>query len=334
MGHEEWDHADFTDGESQLGKRVPFGVVGVPGTVRLSDNRTMVEWQLQPVRFRRPQPSMFNGFLRLAKSSPEDIAKFARSWGILSAPGGKPCCYMSSKGSEAISTWRYFSVRATHVLNIAARLKDGRPGSDDDWRGLGVCDDVREDDVRRGLDLSKVHGLGMLQQPPKDQPRKRRLESEASSIAFEVNEWMTLGQVQLKLLDVSRDDWQLAVQYGREGFIGGFLFSAIALQLALTVGGAGGLYLCSGCRFLYIRDKDDKDPGRGRRNFCESCRDEGVDRKINDQLRRERMVKARELARRGLSVEQISQKVGSRLETISRWINGVERKENEQTRAE
>ena len=151
-------------------------------------------------------------------------------------------------------------------------------------------------------------------------PRNKLLKRAVVTLADGVNRWLRQGDAHLALQPAQNDSrWELGIQYGENTFVG-FLYSAIALQLALTVGGADSLYVCSSCCLPYIREVNDKDPGQGRDNFCEDCRRSGAPLKFADKRRRERMAAARTLADQGLEPAEIAATIGARPQSVLRWI--------------
>ena len=192
---------------------------------------------------------MLNGFVRLWKrseQSAEPILRYARKWGILRLDDqGQPCGvkgpFRPQVGAESIAAWKHISHRAFAVLNIAAELRDGKPGSKDDW---GV------------LAAEEFDCWGSTGFPADDDgnPVINISEHEARmGIEFELNNWLELGSVSLA---VEWSDWlfpggghlrkpahwQLQINYDD------CLFSAMALHLVTTVA-RGDLFICSGCHF-------------------------------------------------------------------------------------
>src|ERR1019366_7449547 len=126
MINEKLQLAGYTDANGNLGRPVPSGQILVPGQVRVEGDA--IHWELAGhAKFREPSRSMLNEFIGLHQAdSPEVILRFARQWGVLALTGGKaprPCGEAMPEGIEPIEAWRYFSRRASAVLNIAAALK-------------------------------------------------------------------------------------------------------------------------------------------------------------------------------------------------------------------
>jgi len=136
--------------------------------------------------------------------------------------------------------------------------------------------------------------------------------TEREALFLEVNYfWLSIGEVGFHLNPIA-GGWRLAVSCGY-----GCVFSAIALQLALTLVHAESLYTCSGCGMPYIRTK--KAPQPGQANFCDACGAQEALRQA-DLRRRERMAEARRLNAAGSSIKEIADQLGTKAATIRGWL--------------
>jgi hypothetical protein len=106
--------------------------------------------------------------------------------------------------------------------------------------------------------------------------------------------------------------WELQIDYR------GFLFSAIALQLALVVAEADSLYVCSGCSKPYTRDKRRPKPGSD--NYCEMCEAGGVAKRRAVDRYREKKVEAARLFAGGMPVAEIAAKLGATEVQVQKWF--------------
>jgi hypothetical protein len=79
----------------------------------------------------RPHRSMLDRFLRLATAAPDQVERFAAEFGLLSSYDGS-----AAEGSELLSAWRERSLEARSLLDVAAKLRTGRPVTAEDWDGF------------------------------------------------------------------------------------------------------------------------------------------------------------------------------------------------------
>jgi len=131
---------------------------------------------------------------------------------------------------EPLETWRFFSKQACALLDIAAKVHCGKPGTADDW-GLvlkGRFPGHAESDALR---LTKVFLVEAL------------------------NIWLDLGAISLDVVDIK----------GRTRRTGADLFGSIALQLMLAATRQAGLALCAACGEEYPPTRR---PSEGRQNYC------------------------------------------------------------------
>ena len=266
-----------------------------------------------------PREGLLEEFVRLGDEPAENIARYARRWGVLKIcachlpythnpvrPWNRmgpmvtwcnPLGFHEGRRSdgqwwEPIDAWRRWSRQARSILKIIGTLRDGCLPDKDDWQVV-------------------YSHSGAPRQAPWWK-RRDGVEFERQKIAEIVNEWLILGDVRPVL---HWETWQskpAVVKMNQPG-----LFPAIAYQLALALSTRRAVSICSGCGFGYFPKKASSP---GRRSFCEDCCDMGVHQKLALKDLRARKARAKELYQRGFEPSEIVKKVGSRESTIRRWI--------------
>lgn len=251
--------------------RIPHPAVRIPAKVEVSGETLVWEYAAESSEYRTPSDAAVIAFSKLADAPPDQVAKFAARYGVLSAvqikqeyqrdsdirlsdgsiwrPGSDLAYVFDSKlqGSEPLLLWRFLARRLRALLRINSALK-GRSrtplpaiGTEEDWLVLGLKGQPFFDDVRDAQFF----------------------------LCQETNEWLGSGSVRLRLgiteWSRTRTDWKLEVDY--DGLLG-----AIAYRLMLMVIGEANLYACYGCGQPYIRLK--RAPRPGQENFCDDC--EGI----------------------------------------------------------
>jgi predicted RNA-binding Zn-ribbon protein involved in translation (DUF1610 family) len=218
------------------------------------------------------------------------------------------------KRSEPLDAWKYFSHRAFATLAIAASLKQGKRASPSDWEFLDGLDGrigseaLRDLGDRRGL-LELYARVGCPYSAGWDLDKERRW------LVREIMLWLEIGRPGYA---VSEQSWKLEVDYN------GCLFTAIALQLALTVTGERNLFTCSGCGQPSVRQS--KAPKQGQDNYCAQCGPHAALRAANARVRVKR-AEARRMRAAGMAMREIAEKLNVRstkrstaLRTVRRWI--------------
>lgn len=330
MSQEDWELAELTDEDGGLGRPVPSGKIFIPGRVELKGDS--IEWGVAssalvpdsgPARTREVSRVLLNQFVGLWNKSPREILRFAKEWGVLVLKGDKevrPCGEGVSCGREPLAAWRYYSRRACAVLNIAAALRKDPPqlGSLDDWNEIAV-DRKKPEALHLGMGRHAYTPFGMgFGSMPEARPQYSltAIDGAREAIASEVQLWMTfwkddrLHGVSDFRIDWDGRRWNLKVDYH------GFLFAAIALQLALVLADADSLYSCSGCGRPYIRDK--KRPKPGCDNYCENCK--GISKRKAVETYREKKARACQLRSDGMSPEEIATELNTTSAKVKAWI--------------
>jgi len=163
----------------------------------------------------------------------------------------RPCQPLGQENNQfwtPLEAWRYFSRRMRVILDIAARLHEGRSGEKGRW-----------DSLFKGATFQ------FPEYPLKWMSRSKLLEGERALLGWKVAEILELGGVHPSFFWVDESP--------RLTLASGDLFGALALELALAVGRMDSLAACSGCGMTYMPGKRRRG---GRRNYCESCQKRGV----------------------------------------------------------
>jgi hypothetical protein len=336
-----WDEAGFTDIHSgRLGRMVPSGHVIVPASVEL-DGHFLV-WQYWgahgPPKTYIPSGDVLNGFVRLWKGTPSDetirpeidrddtptqreekyeayrktlearlpaardrTLKFARKYGVLMLDEkGDLASHWVGEGVGPLLKWWRISRKACAFLNVAAALNIGRVGDSEDW---SFIDPSVGPEFPRSPNPYISHGVAAARQ---------RFE-------YRFKDWLTFARITFGLTSMPKPTqgsaWRTEIHYG------GRVFSAIVLQLLLTLVNADGLYFCSGCALPYLRPKTRKKPNRGEANFCGTC-GKGNKEALRqaDRRRREKMAEARRLHAEGAALKEIAQRLETTTDSVRRWI--------------
>lgn len=323
MSTRDWELGGLTDINGHLGKPVPSGKVLVPGKIELADNA--LHWELAgPARFQEISRSTLNEFVKLWDQESLAILKFAKKWGVLAMrTTGKdsvlyrPCGEAMTAGSDPIHAWRYYSQRAHAVLNIAAALRQDKLGDLGDWSMIAAIDDKPES--YNAATARHNYGLGWYLFP-QPMPGRNILEQGRQVVAREVASWLAFWRRDRMeaLSDFTLEwsprsaRWELKVDYH------GFLFAALALQLALSIAGADSLYTCTGCGAPYVREV--KRPKPGTANYCPQCSAKGIAQRRAVDAYREKKAEAARFHAAGMAADDIAQKLGAPISRVKRWL--------------
>jgi hypothetical protein len=223
---------------------------------------------------------MLEDFLRLHDVGDEKILIYAQEWGVLGLcvhelpcshsqylyglqHGVRPCTPVlapwpseaakseeienarSFRFRERLSAWRTWSKRARCLLNIGARLNQGKLAKVEDWQAL--------------KDLSDS-GLGESEEAR----YMRTIEDGRRELASELDGWISMGQVRPRISWSKRRFSLDAVSSGPN------LFGLLALAIAVAI--TDGISICSACGCDY---KPRRRPNPNRREYCDSCRASG-----------------------------------------------------------
>jgi hypothetical protein len=150
------------------------------------------------------------------------------------------------------------------------------------------------------------------------------IEGARDEVELGVKRLLDLGEVSFSL-DWKKDQWQIEIYFS--GIIG-----ALASKLMLAIARADGLYTCSGCGNAYIRSAQTRDdtpggertrrrraPKPGESNYCSTCGDSRA--RMNAKRRyREKICKAIDLSKKGMSVERIAETLDTDSFRVLGWI--------------
>jgi hypothetical protein len=311
------------DANGNLGKPVPSGHVLVPGRIELKGDS--IQWEIAgPARPQEISPSTLNEFVKLWSGTSTEILRFARRWGVLAIQGegaksihSRPCGESMPQGSDPIAAWKYYSRRAFAALNIAAGLRQGKLGDLADW-GVIAASDEKGEFAANALEQD-IYGMGYCLFPER-RGGQSAVEDGRRIIGIEATKWLSFWRSQRRhgVSDFSvrwRPDtgqWLLEVDYH------GYLFAAIALQLALCIAGADALYTCSGCGSPYVREA--KRPKPGTANYCGKCSGKGVAQRRAVDAYREKKVEAIRLESMGVSPSEIALQLNTPLPRLTKWL--------------
>lgn len=244
----------------------------LPSVVELDGERLL--WRAAKGEEKRFHPGrgLMEDFVRLHESSPDQIVKYAKRWGVLglcshglptshSYPSYvfgykgmthicRPAPSKSMRGyfEEPLEIWRDFSKNAFELLHIAAQLHKGKPVGSKDWEF--ACS------VFAVSSTTDTHA--------------EKMKMQRYQVAFVVERWLSLGGVR------PRFTWEgltPSFELGGPALIGTGLFGALAVQLLLSISRIDGLEVCSGCTHPYLPSRR---PQSGRRHYCPDCREKGV----------------------------------------------------------
>lgn len=323
---------------------VPCGDLAVPVRIELNDKKDGLLWFPQD-GLKSVVPDMhdlLDGFVSLSGTqTPTRFLNYARKWGLLYlSEQGTPCCWWGTTQrprSEPLATWRYWAKRARAVLNIAESLKlrqpkTGKRASPTDWEALDGLEGRVGGDVFD--DLRRHYGIieGYARYGTQDS-HAWDLQTEHLKLAREITLWKQLGRLGVGLNEAT---WRLEdktafqqyldspdIAWRLENDYRGFLFSAIAHQLVLTVIGKK-LFICSACGETYQREG--KAPKRGERNYCERCGLRATMYAATER-KQKRIAQAQLLHQKGKSAEEIAKllqirgsKRSTPVQTARRWL--------------
>lgn len=229
-----------------------------------------------------PTRGALNAFLKLPTRGAEDVATFARSYGVLGicehgVPGIHRACdpvrryplflevgadKAADWMTEPIAAWQLWAGRLTAALNLADDLRAGLEGDEDDWITILPGDASIWREVL---------------------PHRSRPWATAQLGAI-VTGWLTMAGVAPALVWIDRPGPALTLALGGfaapalasrdAGFVwpANSLFPVLVTELALAIA-AGPIGHCSVCKTPFTTDNDARSVRRDRRAFCSAdCR--------------------------------------------------------------
>jgi hypothetical protein len=165
---------------------------------------------------------------------------------------------------EPVAAWRCWSLKARAIVTLAAQLRNGRIGGEQDWR------------VAWGYE-GMPSGKGYWTPP-------RSVDHGWRQLTEMVNHWIGAAAARIW---VERREKRAEVTFG-----GGGLFGALAVQLAFTMGRTKSLAICDECGRGF---EPNRWPRAGERHYCPECRANGVPGRNASRDYRARQAEARGL---------------------------------------
>jgi hypothetical protein len=204
--------------------------------------------------------------------------RFARKYGVLLLREDRTLAFdFSLEGREMLIDWWMYSRKLCAYLSLAACLDQAQMGNQGDWAVIDPSVNAKfPKHVNPGIARYLPHGITAARQ------------------RFELNfhDLLHAARITFSLTSTSKPQflWGAEIDYGRR------LFSALVLQLLLTVIKSDSLYCCSGCGLPYARPRGRgwKKPKPGESNFCGNCGRKEALRQA-DRRRREKIAKAKSL---------------------------------------
>lgn len=245
-------------------------------------------------------------FLGLAEADAEQIADFARRWGVLGLcrhglprghnlesaelldsgrPTRAPCPPVQAatgpgihEWSEPIQAWRDLSSQAATMLKLAHGLHGGgaRVGSHSDWERLPRYRTqlIHRPSAETGPRKVSEGTSFRRNWKPEPGPVPATIPAAREWLGVVIDEWLRWG------------DLRIVVDWGRTATLkirSVSLFGAVALEVARAVARAEDLTTCSGCGIAYAPSRT---PKPDQNNYCPECRGKGVPQR--DAQRRQR----------------------------------------------
>lgn len=182
---------------------------------------------------------LLSGFLGLTSAEPDEILKFARTWGAFKI---KSTPIPGLRFKEPIAVWHALAVQFRALHRIGADLNQERTGTEEEWRAIRLARPAG----KRALDEARFLLMSNVRRLVNDAQLRPRLY------------WNKLSE-----------QWQIDF----DGPSGSNLLAVLALQLMVSIADKDGVALCSNCHQSYMPERR---PSVGRRNYCQLCREAGV----------------------------------------------------------
>jgi hypothetical protein len=257
---------------------MPAGRLFVPRDIQLDGDSLTWPWvpagDEKRTAYRQANSGMLGGFIRLHETTDERILAYARRWGVLGIchhglpcshnqyPYGlhdlfRPCLPMlvpqPAGGSvfrltEPLASWRAWSRKAQSLMNIGARLNQGKLAHAKDWRRL-----------------KEIHDSGLGTE--EGEPFMRTMAKARAELGNELDGWISMGQVRPRI-SWRKDKARFSLDAVSSG---PNLFGILALNIAISIAageGEKGLAVCSACSLSYIPTRR---PDPNRSNYCSAC---------------------------------------------------------------
>ena len=202
-----------------------------------------------PLKLKTAVRGLLDSFIKLSDGRPEDILRFAKTWGPLRVcqhwlPYGKCPAESWDLGREPIYVWRQCAQRSQAILKVASKLHLSEFGDPADWM------------TALGLGTSWTTLWWKWNADPAE-----RLTEEKSLLMVVVNTLVIMAELQINLTwSLKRPEWDLVPD--------GSLFGALVCQLAFAVAVTEAVATCTSCGRPYSPKRK---PQVGRRNYCPTC---------------------------------------------------------------
>jgi hypothetical protein len=260
--------------EGNLDRPLSASRYAVPADIYLEEGRLVWKHCFNELKLWRRvslSPKMLAEFVQLAEDSDEQILRYAQRYGVMNiceqhgtpASHNYTCFSLPNLGSEQVEAWRRYARVAKAILNIAARLWEGRLGHMEDWRM------IRRRDSGGWLGFDKPWWKPDWKRHPEEywmkNPNEFRqaIADEQTILAQLVNMWLAIGDVH-PIISWIKERPTLTL----EGNPRGKMFGALACQLMLAVSRTDGLAICSACGASYIPKRR---PRQDQRRYCQDC---------------------------------------------------------------
>jgi hypothetical protein len=186
---------------------------------------------------------------------------------------------------EPLESWRRMATVFTLISQAAEDARSQKVPKAELWSALGPRLLGVSDDYRRAVPVGRRLGVApapVSNLPPIDEQMSERARD---LLGLLVDDLMRLGDVRLGF------EWTGPLP--EVNLEPGGLFGALAVDLAFAVGRASGFAFCDGCGDVYAPSRR---PVRGKRSYCQRCRDRGVPVLDAQRDRRRRLSDAKRLA--------------------------------------
>lgn len=255
----------------------------VPAFVERDGEHLVWDWIHPRDDWRRPRTvrsdRLLDEFLRLRQ--PDDVAPFAAKFGsIMICEHGVPATHrrdlckpfvgLTGPFREPLDRWLHYSSLARGLMEVASHVFDDPPrcATRETWES------IYEDVADSSLVQRQIKGAA-------ESPTLGRL-----LLIRLIQEWLDTGDVGPRLELGDSDDGPPALK------LAAGTFGLIGLQLVQAVTRARDLTNCSGCGLFY--ERRGRRAKSGQRNYCDSCRQQGIDARDRQRVRRARAARGGE----------------------------------------
>jgi hypothetical protein len=249
---------------------------------------------------------MLERFVKLHRSSDEEIFKYAKDWGVLQiCIHGYPASHSRSSFAdlypfmdcevvnspaypgyccEDVAQWRRFSLAADTTVQLAAKLSRSRfDEADPAWnllvtrprqpglhqpKWIAALSRIFQDRLESHTEVDwKFGDLTLLYNIKRRLTKSEKLQGARGFLAREIQTWIRIGDAGLSCYCEPNGAWRMT-------FSGSNTFGILALQLMFKIANADGIVICSTCSRPYLPNK--RRPSAGRANYCDECKVNGT----------------------------------------------------------